>query len=213
MREDKTKFTVKYYKSDNKVFGYYPNDVDYPNESFEENATFGYIEITKDEWENRPRQAVVNGSIIEEYIRPDNELLQIAKDSKIAQIKKNRTEANKKPMISAQANEITYNGDGTFTTTTDLVYFAFRTVTTDDLLTNPANLINACLRGQIIKYSCEILNPSRKGYVEIDSNVASNIENHLVIRAQHNVIHANDLEDQVNACSTIEEVDNINIDF
>ena len=90
MREDKAKFTVKYNKSDNIVIGYFPNDINYANESFIDTNDIGYIEISKEEWEDRPKKAIVNGDILEEYVKPDSELLQEAKDNTIAKILINR---------------------------------------------------------------------------------------------------------------------------
>ncbi len=213
MREDKTKITVKYKKSDNIVLGYFPNDMNYPNESFIDTNDMGYIEISKQAWKARPERAIVNGESLEAFIKPDSQLLQEAKNAKIIQIKVNRKESNQKDLILVQAKEITDNGDGSFTTTTDLVNFSFRTRRSGDELTNPSNLINACLRGVTIRYSCEILNPSRRGYVEITQAIAENIESHLINRGQNNVYYANTLEDEINNCSTVEEVEAIDINF
>jgi hypothetical protein len=214
MREDKTKITVKYYKTDNKVFGYYPNDMDYPNESFEEDATFGYIEITKEEWENRPDRAIVNGNIIEAYVKPDSELLQEAKDAKIDELKANRKAANQKDLTSIQAYEITDNGNGSFTTTTNLKYFAFQVKETGDKTTEGDKVLNRALRNKIVRYSCAILDdPIRKGYVEIDAAKAAEIEDHLALRVETNITHANQVEDSIEDCTTIEEVNNIDITF
>tara|TARA_R110000868_G_scaffold220103_2_gene471214 strand:- start:729 stop:1343 length:615 start_codon:yes stop_codon:yes gene_type:complete len=136
----------------------------------------------------------------------DSFILQEVKDSKIAEIKANRKEANQKDLISIQANEITDNGNGSFTTTTNLVDFAFKTKRSEDELTSPSNLLNACLRGNTIRYSCDILNPSRKGYVEMTPTVAVNMENHLIIRGEANVVYANNLEKEINDCTTVIEV-------
>jgi hypothetical protein len=170
----------------------------------------------------------VNGEwILENKPEPEPEptpevQLQEAKDSKKAQLLTNRKGANEKSMTTIQANEIIYNENGSFTTTTDLVNFAFAMQGSKDELTNPYNVLNACLGDNIIRYSCEILNPSRKGYIELTPAIASNILNHLIIRGETNVAHTNNLEkeiedveinDQVTYEGAIIALDNINIDF
>ena len=90
MRENKTKITVRYNKSDNIVLGYFPNDMKYPNVSFEDTAEIGYIEISKEDWNSRPEPAIVNGEFIEAYVKPDDVLLEEAKANKISEIKTNK---------------------------------------------------------------------------------------------------------------------------
>jgi len=197
---------VNYDQTTTLVLGYYPDSVNY------DSIPTPNIEIEDNEQVLDKTMCVKNG-VYQEFIKPDSELLQEAKDSKIAQIKANRKEANQKDLTSIQANEITDNDDGSFTSTTNLVDFAFRTRSSEDELTSPSNLLNACLRGNTIRYSCEILNPTRKGYVEITPAIAGNIETHLIVRGETNVAYANQLEKDINDCTTLEEVNNIDITF
>jgi hypothetical protein len=197
---------VNYDQTTSLVLGYYPDSVNY------DSIPTPSIEIEDNEQDNSKQMCVKDG-VYQEFIKPDSELLQEAKDSKISQIKANRKAANQKDLISIQANEITDNGDGSFTATTNLVDFAFRTKSSEDELTSPSNLLNACLRGNTIRYSCEILNPTRKGYVEITPAIAGNIETHLIARGETNVAYANQLEKDVDDCTTIEDINNIDITF
>jgi hypothetical protein len=153
-----------------------------------------------------------NGGVVDPEFT-DAELLQKAKDSKITQLKINRDEDNKRPLVSQQALEIIDNGDGTFTTSANLKYFSFSVEKTGLSVTEPSNIINTALRGNVVRYSCAIIEGAtqRKGYIEIDSSVAANIETHLAIRAQENIAFANRQEKVINACTTIEEVEAVDI--
>ena len=153
-----------------------------------------------------------NGGVVDPEFT-DEELLQRAKDSKITQLKINRDEDNKRPLVSQQALEVIDNGDGTFTTSANLKYFSFPVEQTGVSVTEPSNIINTALRGNVIRYSCAIIEGEnlRKGYVEIDSNVAIAIEAHLAIRAQNNISFSNQKEDEINDCATIAEVEAVDI--
>jgi len=86
MREDKKKITVEYNISNKLVLGYYPNDVKYPDKTFEDTQGVGYLEIDQDSWKIRPKQAVVNSDIdgIIEYQKSSDELLGEARKGAIA---------------------------------------------------------------------------------------------------------------------------------
>jgi hypothetical protein len=154
-------------------------------------------------WENTEYNKPTWEQIEEKLLDID---LQEAKDIKISQLKANRDQACEKDLISFQGNEIIDNGNGSFTTTTNLVDFAFRTKKSTVELTSPSNVIDSCLRGKTIRYSCEILNPSRKGYIEMTPTLAQSIEDHLIQRAETNIAYVNQLEDQIEAINIIEDV-------
>jgi hypothetical protein len=197
MREDKTKFTVKYYKTDNKVFGYYPNDMDYPNESFEEDATFGYIEIAKSEWENRAKKAIVNGNSIEAYVKPDSELLQEAKHSKKLEINKARDEAIYSNITITTEN----SGSQTFS--------CFKNISGE------LNLAITALQNRIDNGETDptIRFPEvNNSIINMTINDYKAIQNELGLRADY-YAQGRELKDSVEACTTIEEVDAINIVF
>ena len=90
MRTNKTKITVKYNKSDKKVIGYYPNNVFYPNEIFEDSLEIGYIEISNEEWLTRPKNAEVSNDLlsIQEIVKSENQLLLESIDKKIQELDK-----------------------------------------------------------------------------------------------------------------------------
>ena len=91
MREDKTKITVKFNKLDNKVTGYFPNELIYPNESFVDTDDIGYVEVTREEWEvGNDKDMIVIDNTFQEYVKTDQELLDEAKISKIAKVKENK---------------------------------------------------------------------------------------------------------------------------
>lgn len=214
MRTDKTKTTVKYNKIDSKVIGYFPNDKDYPNESFVENSDFGYIEITKEEWRNKPSQAIVNGNSLEEYVKPDSELLQEAKDAKIAQIKLNRDQAQLKPVTNPSITTAPLLLGLNQELAGEDVNFSFDTKPTGNGLTSPETILtDLIIEDSTTDYATERLDTNEDCYVRIDKTIAQSIRDHLKVRVIANIGHARDLVKQVNDCLTIEEVNNIDINF
>jgi hypothetical protein len=147
--------------------------------------------------------------------------LQEAKTSKIAQLKINRDNANIADMVSHQGFEIIQTNKGSFQTTENLVYFRFKIASTN----NPASEPNSVCFGVIfnsynnplyqLRYSCTIIdeNSTRKGYVAIDKVLASSIMSHAIIRNTNNISLCNQIEKQINSCTTLEEVEAINIEF
>lgn len=197
MREDKTKITVKYTKSNNKVIGYFPNDINYPNEIFEDTAQIGYIEITKSEWENRPSQAIVNGNSIEDYVKPDSEFLQEAKDSKKLEINKARDEAIYSNITITTEN----SGSQTFS--------CFKNISGE------LNLAITALQNRIDNGETDptIRFPEvNNSIINMTINDYKAIQNELGLRADY-YAQGRELKDSVEACTTIEEVDAINIVF
>jgi len=142
--------------------------------------------------------------------------LQKAKTSKITQLKLNRDNANIKDMVCHQAFELKQIGRYEFVETTNLVYFAFKTTDTGQPATQPDTIVqNAIAFDQPMRYSCKIIEGDqiRKGYVSFDRLVAISIKDHWVLRNTDNITKCNNIEIDIDACTTIEEINAINIEF
>jgi len=204
----KSKVNISYDPITKLVVGNYPHNIKYKD------IPKPFITIKGEDQILDKTMCVIDG-IYQEFVKSDSELLKAAKDEKILKVKANRFEANQKPTNSCQAFEIIDNGNGSFTTTRELKYFTFNVIETGETLTNSSNIINSTARGLVARYSCAIIEGkhTRKGYVEIDTKVSKKLEAHLAIRAQTNVSFANGLEKEINNCTTIEEINNIDIKF
>jgi hypothetical protein len=87
---------VKYNSETTLVIGNYPNHIHYPNIDIDTtNKTIDgqpYIDITQEEWENGLGKIMcVIDEVYQEYVKPDDVLLQEAKDNKISAIEANKT--------------------------------------------------------------------------------------------------------------------------
>ena len=88
---------VRYNQNTTLVNGNFPNKINYPNIVIDEvnktltnsEGTFPFIEIEDNEQIVDKTMCVKDG-VYQEFVKPDSELLQEAKDSKMAQIKGNR---------------------------------------------------------------------------------------------------------------------------
>lgn len=142
--------------------------------------------------------------------------LQEAITFKITQLKLNRDNANTKDMVSHQAFELKQIGRYEFVETTNLVYFAFQTKDTGQPATQPDTIVqNAIASDQPMRYSCKIIEGDqiREGYVSFDRLVAISIRDHALLRNIHNITECNNIEKDINACTTLEELNAINIEF
>lgn len=189
------------------VKGYYPNSVNYAS------IPEPFIEIEDDEQDNSKQMCVVDG-VYQEYIKPLDAQLQEAKTFKITQLKLNRDNANTKDMVSHQAFELKQIGRYEFVETTNLVYFAFQTKDTGQPATQPDTIVqNAIASDQPMRYSCKIIEGDqiRKGYVSFDKLVAISIRDHALLRNIYNITECNNIEIDINACTTLDELNAINI--
>ena len=181
-------------------------DYDFHNDSAITELPKGAIALTDREWENRLQPS-------------ENQLFQSAKTAKIVQLKLNRDKANMLNMVSHQAYETKQIGELEFEETQNLVYFRFNTGPTGIPSTEAPTVINNILVRQDkafkIRYSAKIIEGDtiRSGYVMIDYDLALNISNHSILRIQDNTTHCNNIEKDINACTTIEELNSINIEF
>jgi hypothetical protein len=160
---------------------------------------------------------IVNGVEMEfseedykQYAEDQLQELPNAKAAKIAQLKANRNVALGKPYAACKA----YEWDKPEIEENE-VYFEFSVEATGVQLTEPNTIIFSASLGSIIKYSCIIIEGQnrREGYVILDQAVAQNISSHLADRGTNYVAYANDKEVEINACTTLEELDAININF
>jgi hypothetical protein len=133
-----------------------------------------------------------------------------AKTTKITQLKANRNVALGKPYAACKA----YEWDKP-EIEENKVYFEFSVEATGVQLTEPNTIIFGASLGSIIKYSCTIIEGQnrREGYVILDQAVTQNISSHLADRGTSYVAYANDKEVEINTCTTIEELEAIDINF
>jgi len=148
---------------------------------------------------------IADGGVVEAF-----DVLAEAKLTKIAKLKANRNVALGKPYDACKA----YEWDKPEIEENE-VYFEFSVEATGIQLTEPNTIIFGASLGSIIKYSCTIIEGEnrREGYIILDQAVAQNISSHLADRGTQYVAYANDKEVEINACTTIEEINLINIEF
>jgi len=143
--------------------------------------------------------------------------LQEAKDAQIAQMKINRDANINKDYISSQGNELTYNSSAGLWDIGQSFYFHFSVKLTDSTATNPEVVLRAAKESDVT-YSCDIIDDSvdggiRKGYINLTAALSDEIGVHVRNRTQDSIIWANNLEIEINACNTIEEVEAVDINF
>jgi hypothetical protein len=185
------------------VKGYYPDSINYAS------IPEPFIEIEDDAQDSSKQMCVIDG-VYQEYVTPTSVLLEQAKTTKITQLKANRNVALGKPYAACKA----YEWDKP-EIEENKVYFEFSVEATGIQLTEPNTIIFGASLGSIIKYSCTIIEGQnrREGYVILDQAVAQNISSHLADRGTSYVAYANDKEVEINTCTTIEELEAIDINF
>lgn len=148
-------------------------------------------------------------------------ILQEAKSSKLLQLKENRDNYNLRPIVSIQAEEIAISEDGQNIFTGNEVYFEFFVNSTNQPASEPNSIVLGTILlslqnpSHYIRYSCNIIEgqSKRKGYVALTGNVAVNLQTHIQNRVEGAILLTNQLETEINACTTLEEVNEINITF
>jgi len=196
-------FLVKYNSETTIVGGYFEKGKQYfANIVDEQNKTIDgepYIEIEKNAQFSEKKMCVING-VYQEYVTPDSVLLEQAKTTKIAQLKANRIsemEVKTPKPSSLQVYEI----DGVFRT--------FKLKISDI----------AILNSRIIRLQNAIAGTTAQ-WTDIDNNRLDlnldqfkTLANHLDVRDQNLFTLYIEKLAEINACTTLEELNNINIDF
>ena len=141
-------------------------------------------------------------------------ILNEAKKSKIEQIKANRDEAQLKPVTNPSLSTAPLLlGFGQGLAGED-VNFSFDTKPTGNGLTDPSTILSELMiEDSTTDYASERLDTNEDCYVRINKIIAKQIKDHLKVRIVANIGHARDLVNQVESCTTIEEVNNIDITF
>ncbi len=143
--------------------------------------------------------------------------LQETKDEKLKELKQVRDKTNILPIDTLQGYEII---DGVKSNT--LVGFRFLTEPTGNPVTEPTSILFGTLLAAAanpefsLTYSGTIINEDnslRKGYIAINGALAGSIQMHIAARATNNITICNDIEGQIEAASSIEELGNINIQY
>jgi hypothetical protein len=211
---------VKYNSETTLVEGNFPDNINYPNNDIDTvNKTIDgepYIEIEADQQVFGVTMCVVDG-VYQEFVPTPEVQLQEAKDSKIAQMKINRDDNINKDYVSSQGNELIYNSSTGLWDIGQSFYFHFSVKLTDSTATNPEVVLRAAKESDIT-YSCDIIDDSvdggiRKGYINLTAALSDDVGVHVRNRTQDSIIWANNLEIEINACTTIEEVEAVDINF
>ena len=195
------------------VKGYYPDSINYAS------IPDPFIEIENIEQDNSKQMCVVNG-VYQEYVKPLDAQLQEAKTAKIIQLNINRDAANLTPTSDTKAREVIAQS-GESDELGNEFYFLFRVTNTNNPASNPATILNTAIRkgagnpNYYLRYSGIIIDgdTTRKGYVAITGEIANSLSDHLELRNLANIDYANNIEKEINACTTIEELNSINIEF
>ena len=151
------------------------------------------------------------------FTQTDLDLIEF-KNTKISQLKNNRNNKLLKPMQCIKSFEIVFDDQGLDFITDNEVFFEFRVTSTGQPATEPNSLLlNAINKtgDKYIRYSCIIIEGenSRKGYIQLNSVVANNLLSHIEQRNTNYIKLSNDLEIKINECLTLQEVENIDVDF
>ena len=193
MTEIIEKVKVIYNQATGIVTGYYSNEaIIRTNSTVDEvnltltnsDGTFPYIEIAQEEKDLKKDVMQVIGGVYQEYIKPDAELLQEAKDAKIAQIK-----SNNKAFIYLPVD---YNG---------------------------STFLNTEISGKNLETAFNFIDEPIQ-WLDINGNVISltklQVKDLITLMINHRstgyFLEAS-LINQVVACATILEVNNIDITF
>lgn len=164
------------------------------------------------------------GSFFDDWIElTESEILayklQEAKTAKIIQLKANRNTYTAKSMDFTQAKEITFDEFGLDVISKKDFYFKFNVNAAGQPALEPDTII---LSAQIepddttyTRYSCSIIDGeiTRKGYIMLNKTVATTLQKHIKLRASNAIKKSNEIEVLINACTTVEELNAINIDF
>ena len=211
---------VKYNSETNLVEGYFPDNINYPNNNIDTvNKTIDgqpYIEIEVDQQIMGIPMCVVD-DVYKEFVPTPEVQLQEAKDSKIAQMKINRDDNINKDYISSQGNELIFDPETGIWNQGELFYFHFSVKLTDSTSTNPEVILRAAKESDAT-YSCDIIDDSvedeiRKGYINLTAALSDDIGVHVRVRTQNSIIYANNLTIEINACNTVAQVEAIDINF
>jgi hypothetical protein len=219
---------AKYNSKTTLIEGYFPDNINYPNNNIDTvNKTIDgepYIEIEADQQVFDKQMCVVDG-VYQEFVPTPEVQLQEAKDSKIAQMKINRDANIAKDYVLSEGNEITTTVEQPIQSdwvVGNIYTFYFNVKETGLSATEPSTILTNATNTDFVPYSCGIItgidpdtgkNIIRQGYIRITAAIADAIGNDLKNRTVFSVIRANNLEIQINACNTIEEVDAIDINF
>lgn len=158
------------------------------------------------------QQWIANGGIVEQ-----EDLLQEAKNKKLAELKNVRDLTNILPIDTLQGYEIIND-----IKSNNLVKFIFSTSPTGNTATEPNNILFSTNFGCLIdpnyytQYSCLIIDSDgskRKGYIAIDNTLAISLMNHYKERSINNIKVCNLIENQIEAATSLQELGEININY
>ena len=175
------------------VKGYYPDFINYAS------IPEPFIQIENDAQVLDKQMCVVDG-VYQEYVTPDSVLLEQGKQTKINQLKANRV-AEMEVETPKPSSLQTYEIDGVFRT--------FKIKISDI----------AILNSRIIRLQNAVAGTTAR-WTDIDNNRLDltldqfkTLANHLDVRDQDLFSIYTDKLAEINACTTLEELDNININF
>jgi hypothetical protein len=151
----------------------------------------------------------------------EESILSEKKIEKISLLKLNREAYLLQDYVSHQAIELELDEDDNPSIDGEQVYFKFKCKPTG----NPASEPNSILLGVLvasssspnyfIRYSCEIIDGqnTRKGYVKINASVASQLMSHVSDRNIGAIKLTNEREAAIEAATTLDQVNAVEITF
>ena len=187
---------VTYNTADTLVRGNYPDDTNYPSITIDleaqtilsaEGELLPYIEISNNEQINDKLMCVKDG-VYQEFIKPDSELLQEAKDSKITQISIKREVISEKSIVTHNSKDYANSQNARVA-----------------ILRRIASLNDVETKVYFTYPDQEVVNLNKADFEAI----AVLIEDKELLARQKE----GDFISQVKVCLTVDEVNDINIDF
>jgi hypothetical protein len=147
------------------------------------------------------------------------ELLQQAKDVKLAELKTKLNADLINPNGSHKAEELLVDELQQEIPTNKQVYFLFKTKATGIPVTEPDTLLGSIINDDnpnyYLPYFCTIVegDVNREGFVKITKAVAKSIRSHMTVRATAAVSYLSQIKSSIMKATTIEEVNAIKIQF
>jgi hypothetical protein len=142
--------------------------------------------------------------------------LQEAKDKKIAEIKTKRNQENIKPITNATVTTaplLKEDVSGLVLDGTKTVNFNFNMAPTSNSFTDPTTILTEVItQDSTTDYSTTKVSDGSKCYVRLDKTIAENIKNHAKVRMLNNIYFTNKIEDAIEACTTVAQVEAIDWD-
>jgi hypothetical protein len=139
--------------------------------------------------------------------------LEKIKNIKKLQVKDRRNEENIKPITNISAPLLKEGTSGLVLDGTKTVNFVFNMSPTSNSFTDPTTILTEIItQDSTTDYSTTKVSDGSKCYVRLDKTIAENIKAHAKTRMLSNIFFANKIEEAIDACTTVAEVEVIDWD-